>query len=1100
MNEKLFAAVEIFKTLGWENLTAENILQLPIGTPEQQKIALQGLQKGEWLELVKIEGKKYQWKTERIIDVELYPLALFAIRIGVSASRASQIGYLIKAEMISAQVIAERGAGFAAEFILRTSKNRIWMMAGVNVYLVHNMVLEIPKTVDYLKDWALFAEICLGLPVDENNAQRVFFPVEILRPRILEHIQLAVELGLPATGPFGRVFLTVVQQGILPRQQAIELAFFAMDAAVRPGDKKVWVQTLEMLSITDFELQDKAHVIIPLIATGETTILNYFGARLVTLLHDELLIELLIAAFSTSHKKSLQQILKIALQKNQPENAQNLAPWLSSLIERNDQSITNLVHTLRQRWQINIEQQEDVVQQKGLWRATPDVWQVPQFQTGEISKEALLKHLAHLFTRPNIVTDIYTEQFFAVLIALAYQSKEDTLAFLKGINGQQVMFMNLKYWFDSPKEHWYYELINDELSSPLDHRNAVLHAFIGKVPCLLSTPSQWDLSITASDLVARMRHYQQEKCPIWESDLCLALLRLNLSTVTHEKSEVLAGLNLPVQMPSGKVISEHAGKMVLSYIRQPIQEPTLDLTQPYRNLTFDLTNVSPDLPKRLQEDHTGRELYAQFPLFREASLVIDTLYTETEHDLGLIMRQIVRRAQPLASGGAINIFALQRSPSNYAAEDCFTAVLEAWERGLLRPNIADVKFLDWTDKEPARLGLLVNALARIAEEGLLSVVWPILDDLVVVSLNAVRLLSGTAEIVQLILTLLPEVELAIQTGLTDASALDLPGVRKLANKGGQSKAVRTAQNIVASIPKAVITEKSIAEKEEQRLKNTQVSEQEFAKMWYFPEKTLPYLDDGVEISIDWLKSDKKTKQFLFTLKIPNLPDSILQVSLGSWVFALHHEKQILAYKNPKSNTDTPLTSENEVWLYWDESTQTLVDSPYRDRYKQTDGPLSGPRTPLSSTLLVIILSLLVQNGMDNCYSLDMLSDGVEEGSITSETVLKSVEILLQHPVVNLSKLLRNLETEGNHLSTLWPILTQTIQVVGRRVATESPPVWINRLLAVAIRHAPYLKMAMEKGLIPAPYAKWPGLEDLAHAKGKSVAIAKAQELIGLLGL
>jgi hypothetical protein len=36
MNQKLQKAVDIFKELGWEKATPENLLTLPLGTPEQK--------------------------------------------------------------------------------------------------------------------------------------------------------------------------------------------------------------------------------------------------------------------------------------------------------------------------------------------------------------------------------------------------------------------------------------------------------------------------------------------------------------------------------------------------------------------------------------------------------------------------------------------------------------------------------------------------------------------------------------------------------------------------------------------------------------------------------------------------------------------------------------------------------------------------------------------------------------------------------------------------------------------------------------------------------------------------------------------------------
>ena len=46
MNPKLQEAVAIFKSLGLENATPENVMSLPLPTGEQKKTALEGLKSG----------------------------------------------------------------------------------------------------------------------------------------------------------------------------------------------------------------------------------------------------------------------------------------------------------------------------------------------------------------------------------------------------------------------------------------------------------------------------------------------------------------------------------------------------------------------------------------------------------------------------------------------------------------------------------------------------------------------------------------------------------------------------------------------------------------------------------------------------------------------------------------------------------------------------------------------------------------------------------------------------------------------------------------------------------------------------------------------
>jgi hypothetical protein len=89
MNPKLREAVDIFKELGWEDVTPENVLQLPLGSTEQKRKALAGLKSGEWGEFAKLNENTYGWRS--FVDVDEGKLGLFAVRIGVDARKATGV-------------------------------------------------------------------------------------------------------------------------------------------------------------------------------------------------------------------------------------------------------------------------------------------------------------------------------------------------------------------------------------------------------------------------------------------------------------------------------------------------------------------------------------------------------------------------------------------------------------------------------------------------------------------------------------------------------------------------------------------------------------------------------------------------------------------------------------------------------------------------------------------------------------------------------------------------------------------------------------------------------------------------------------------------
>ena len=75
-------------------------------------------------------------------------------------------------------------------------------------------------------------------------SERGWCAPEIIERRLTEHVRAAVAVGVPATGPFGSGVPAAVARGWLERDEAVDLVVAALDAAQRPGDRKVWAQVL----------------------------------------------------------------------------------------------------------------------------------------------------------------------------------------------------------------------------------------------------------------------------------------------------------------------------------------------------------------------------------------------------------------------------------------------------------------------------------------------------------------------------------------------------------------------------------------------------------------------------------------------------------------------------------------------------------------------------------------------------------------------------------------------------------------------------------------------------------------------------------------
>ena len=827
MNKKLQEAAAIFTELGWENVTAENILTLPIGTAEQQRTACDGLKSGEWGELVKREDS-YMHDYHSYVDVDKKKLALFAVRVGVDPRRAASILSRYEKNDMAIKVIADRGKKYASDFIscvYASGIGGIWVehsatgFGYVAVHLVDQFNLDIPQNIHYMNNWFVFAATAMGLKMRTNLSQweKIHYidppDLDLIERRFVEHIENGVSEKIPAKGSFGAVFHDGVRRGWLPREKAIELAFSALDASIRPGDRRAWLDVLEKLAVSDKELSSRIQLLIPLLATGDSAVVTQLAPPLISIADDSLLTEVILSALSATTKKARKAVLKSVLDRSRPENADELTSWLSILANDKDKSIASFAERLMNQWQINAELlTEDAPEVQGLWQSTPPVWTPPAFEMGEISHEALTELAAKIVNQPLAVHDITGERFLAMMNALAYEDPDATRTSLRGLENIQPnddpLLQNIVWWVKDEKilygcdsEVVGISMTWVDYADPLKARDYLVCLQLGKIPCLLSTPSIVDLTITVPDLASRLAIYQEAGVDALDSDLLLALARLDVNTKTSESVKELQNSDVPVVLQSGDKMSNTAGEIILQYLDDPLTETSLVVNE-YGRLRMEKIKLPESLhnfPNRF-DTYYHREFFSILPLWGDAALVDGVEWRDdVYHEKGLILRQVARRANPLPPGASINMLAAQRSSTHKAQEDSIRAVTEAWERGLLRPGIADVALLDWKTKDPSNLAALATSLDEIAHDGLLSVVWPILDDIISESLKAKRLPSGTAEIAELMEALLPEVQFAVEKGIAEKTTLDLPGIQSLANKSGSSRAVVAARKVTSGL-------------------------------------------------------------------------------------------------------------------------------------------------------------------------------------------------------------------------------------------------------------------------------------------------------------
>jgi len=1165
MASKLESAVAIYRSLGYEETAYENILSLGIGTKEEQAIARDGLKSGEWVQVKQLSENSYGFAP--VVDVDLKKLAVFAVRIGVEAKRAAIV--IGRGDETALQAIMDRGENYAIRFIsaAESGNRRAWehslsVHGMLCLKLLHRMNLPIPESVEYMKDWAAAsAVILLGARKDHLFDDSFTLEKEEILRRFIEHIEKGISLNMPATGPFPDLLFFGVENLLFCKEAAKEYIFDALYIAKRPGDRKAWVELLDKLGCVEKDFTDRAENLIPLLGLGESPLLERFAPVLIENISEELLYPVLISCTSAKVKKTKKMLLNSVLKREKPKSANDFAEWLFLYLQDEDQSIAGLAEKLALSWGLVLEQEESTKELQGLWRESPKLWEVPRFSLGDKTAESLTDMVSLLSDRKECVEDLLFEQFLALANQIAYKNPEEAKISLAGIpNSDSGTLWTLGRWArgietkpveESRQRFWQgeKEIVKIEYRELLIMRRELLFRTMGQWPCLLSTPSFEDLSISIEDFLERLSLYRAEKFSyVSEPDLQLALTRLDMETFAKEDrskcTEKLKEIDLKVQLPSGEFLQDEEGKdimlgeLIAAYLQDPYVEPDFFPGEtPYWKVELKMPESLKALPYRLSYSHNA--LFSIFPNWGDYSLTAVHRDFEVYHGQGIILRQLARRRKPLSKGALMNWIAVFGKLSDENAENALKANREAWERGLLLSGLADISYLDWSGGELSNLANLAAAMDFMANEGMLSLVWKAACDTVEQALKMPRILAGTAEIVKFLRDYLDEVILAVEKKLAPKEALEMKPIRILAGKSGSSKAVSYAKEILEKLVSieieqiqsdknaglrensgrkdhaalnediSLINDKGLRENQG-TIDNTSKSKTiasvkppaDFEKGWLPLPEGKELIEDHVTFRVKGLELRKNEKVFQFDLDLPEDSDCSYQVVIAGWLYGLAHEGQVSGTKvDRRGDRNGKIDAEKEVWLHYDKEKGKIVVSECRNWRGGNNAPLEGEATPYSKLFLSFVVALLAQDG-DSIYGAKSLfKELVQAGTLSLKTVREITRLLLSYEEISPAKLVRIVEKESELLSICWGMLWECIKDAGSKtVETGKPPAWINRILDICIYYAAYLREAAKRGSISKEDALWPGLLEMANCSAKSTAVKKAKELAKVLGI
>lgn len=1092
MTDALARSLELFRDLGWADAAHADALDLPVGSEAQQREAHAGLRRGEWSQWVS-QGNSFVSRS-LVGEADHGMLALFAIRVGADARRAEAVlgGAGSVADELATEVLATRGPEFARAFVSRAcrSNRRAWehstsLHAGRAVRLVHLHALEVPDSVEYLKDWAVYAAVALGREAELFPSGRGAIDPEVIRSRFVDHVRAGIAAGVPATGPFGGVVAAGAAHGWIARDEAVSLVLAALDAAQRPGDRKVWTAALiEELGFTEHEIVAHTDALLGALSHAETPVVTAFAPAIIEHGDEHQAADVLSLALAVKAKAARRLVLDAALRRSRPltgDAAETAAFALSPIATGRDADLAKAATTLQGRWGATIEPGTTGEITTAAWQPTPGLWTVPRFHATAASPAALTEAARVLASRPEGGEDLEIDRFLELANAVARTDTDAAKAALSGlkpnwrsgvsaaadwVTGQPIRLLDRMGQLGD--DDWRHDVVY----GPLTAREASVVQRLGEVPQLLSTPSWHDLRVDPADLVERLRTYRDTGAVASEADLLLALFRLDASLVEPSHLEELARLEVPVVLQSGERMPIAAGAAVRAYVLDPLQEPELvrDEDGDWTRAAIVLPGSLDAFPPRIDPSRYGWGRPAELPNWSDGAFAGDGL----EAGSGIRWRQLARRGAPLGPLLTAQMIGGLRSPHPKAATDMFEAVREAWDRGILRPGVADLGMLDRGG--PGGAAPFARLARELAEAGLGSLVWPLLDDYVAASSSGVRMAPGTAEIVETIGVLLPGAHAAVASGVADPAVLDLPHTRALAERPGSSRAVAAAKDVTAGLPAPSAPPSSAGNAAPERSVDLEA-------VWPVGDADGPAVDDGIPLASS--SHQRGSKRFVpLEFALPEEPEFRYR-ALMSWSYALDHEGQL--------DAETVVGDERR-WLQWSAAEGRIVPSEFRDRSTGGNGPASRSDVPPLTVLMVAVVLASLCSDVESRYSVDAM---VAARRFSAESVRLAASRLLPLPDITPARMMGAVEREVRALPVLWPLLTESVRFAA---GEAKPPSWLNRVLDVALLRAPLLRAAAETGRIPAEHAAWPGLAELGARKGSNAALTKARTLVAELGL
>ena len=330
--------------------------------------------------------------------------------------------------------------------------------------------------------------------------------------------------------------------------------------------------------------------------------------------------------------------------------------------------------------------------------------------------------------------------------------------------------------------------------------NDVLDA-VGRVPCLLSTPTHKNNRVSWDKFRDRLRRYAEKNVEVLPIDLFVALGRI-------DRSEA-APCTLPGRVAGGRTVQEvvdlwlttpaEPGRMscvppsifgneqsnqVCRRVRMEGDEPVvakiLKVAGPW--------DRARRAPERSGEHDIGSTLLPAHPIWAATAAQVNLPFGSSSAWEIIEAIASVFHVDPVM---ALLAFVFASGASPQGRDEIAGALLSAWDESRLSPEVLVAAWdsswrQEWRDDiAPVKVA---SMLTTLAEAGGLALAWPLLTRIAEELAGMEKLPTGVATVLESVLHLLPEVP----------GKPELPAVAALAARKGSSKAIKVARQIVAA--------------------------------------------------------------------------------------------------------------------------------------------------------------------------------------------------------------------------------------------------------------------------------------------------------------